>query len=191
MEFAHKEALEFIDLTHKLQQIRRKILVKNEHRFENDLEHQYQLAMLAWYLINSQKLKLDTNKAIRYALIHDIVEVYAGDTFFYGKQNGKKQREQKAARLLRKNFHKFKDLHRLIKNYESQSDKESKFVYALDKLIPIYNIYLDKGRTWRKFRITLQMLEEKKRDKVSVSIPTKHLFEEMLKDLKKNKKLFN
>ena len=75
--------IKFIDFTHQLQQVQRVVLIKNKDVCENDQEHMYQLAMVAWYLAEEQKLSLDKNKIIAYALVHDVVEGYAGDTFFY------------------------------------------------------------------------------------------------------------
>jgi putative hydrolase of HD superfamily len=50
---------------------------------ENDTEHSYNLAMTAWYLA-AYFPELDKNKLIRYALVHDLVEIHAGDTFAFG-----------------------------------------------------------------------------------------------------------
>lgn len=181
-----EKILEFIKLTHQLQKVERAILIPGKDRLENDLEHQYQLALLAWYIIDSEKIKLNLAKTIQYALVHDFVEVYAGDTMFFGKKRqGKKQREKKAALRIKKEFPEFKSLHKIIAAYENQRDKESRFVYALDKILPMYNIYLDGGRTWRKHQLTLPLLIQKKNKKIAVAPELKQYFKAIVAHIQK------
>lgn len=184
----------FIKLTHKLQKVKRIILVKDENRLENDLEHQYQLALFTWYIIESEKLKLNINKAIKYALVHDIVEAYAGDTLTFANPDKialQRRKEIIAIRRLKKGFPEFRELHKLIKAYEERIDKESKFVYALDKILPIYNNYLNDGKTWKKYKITLAMVKSKK-EKIKIFPQSIKYFNLIIKRLQKEeKRLFN
>ena len=186
-----EDLLKFAKLTHKFQQTKRAVLVRNEKRFENDLEHSYQLAMLAWYLVDSENLKINKNKVVQYALVHDLVEVYAGDThFYYGDKKLKLMREKKALLRIKKEFPKFKDIHKLIKLYEKSSDKESRFVHTLDKLIPVLNIYLDNGRTWKSDGITYEMLISNKTPYFAQSKELSGHFNQLVKRLKKQPSLF-
>jgi len=188
------DLLRFTKLIHKFQKVDRRVLIPKTDRWENDLEHSYQLTLTAWYLIEKNNLKLDIVKVLKYALVHDIVEAYAGDTYIYGDQkhvSSKKSREDLAAKRLEKEFPKFKSLHKLIIAYEDRKDLESKFVYALDKLIPIVNIHLDKGRTWKKENVTLKMLIEHKSSKVALDKTVQLCFIEMVGLLKKKKSNFN
>src|SRR6266498_1836918 len=180
--------VKFIQLTHEFQSVTRRIFVVGDSRRENDMEHSFQLALLAWYIADSEKLALDKNRLVQYALIHDLVEVYAGDTVPYGDKAllaTKKEREYNAAQRLQKEVPEFKDLHRLIEKYEARTDKESKFVYALDKIIPIFNIYLDSGHTWQADGVTLDMLIAYKTDKVAFDERIKKYFDELVRILKK------
>ena len=161
-----KDLLKFIQFTHKFQQIKRLVYVNNENRNENDMEHSYQLALLSWYLISTQKLSYNIDLVIKYSLIHDIVETYAGDTYFESSQNlkdTKEERETKALNQIVNEFPEFSDLTDLIKMYESKTDDEARFVYALDKMIPVLNIYLDKGRSWKRDNVTFEMIRNKDR----------------------------
>ncbi len=184
--------INFVKLTHKFQKVHRMILVPGKTRRENDMEHSYQLAMLAWYIKDAGNLNLDTDLLIKYALVHDLVEVYAGDTYFYTKDkdhaSSKEKREKDAQKKLKRNFPEFKELHSLIEKYEQKNDKESKFIYALDKIIPILNIYIDKGRSWKKDKVTFDMLVEKKTKKVKASKEVEDIFKQILSILRKNKK---
>lgn len=129
---------------------------------------------------------------IKYALVHDLVEIYAGDTFIYSTDeallNSQTKREQAAAARLTEEFPEFADLHLLIARYERRADKESKFVYALDKVLPVLNIYLDNGRTWKKKGITLQMLVDAKQSKAAVSSAVAGYFRELVTLLKEHEK---
>lgn len=183
-----QKILKFIEFTHEIQKVERAIYIRGQTRKENDMEHQYQLAMLAWYIISTEKLKLNIGKVLQYALAHDIVEAYAGDTFFFGPRRGKTQREKAALKRIEKEFPEFKDLHKIIENYEHKKDKESRFVYALDKILPICNIYFDKGRLWKEQQISLPLLLSKKKAKVAVAPELKSYYAELASLLKKEEK---
>lgn len=180
-----KELFEFIDLTHKFQQVERVIDLPNSNHRENDAEHSYQLTMVAWYLVTKHKLQLDLTLVIKYALIHDLVEAYAGDSFIYDgdpdREKKKKVKEEIAMKKLEENFPDFRDLHHLIKSYEKKTYQEAKFIWALDKMIPIWNIYLDNGRSWHKENISLKMLIENKTSKVKASDIVNDYFQETIK----------
>ena len=81
---------------------------------ENDMEHSYQLVMLAWYLMDAYKLDLDSNLVMRYCLVHDLVEVYAGDTYTFTQDvdhlSSKVEREEKALLLIKEKFQEFPEM---------------------------------------------------------------------------------
>lgn len=185
----------FNQLLNDFRKVERVVRANDRDRWENDVEHSYQLAMLAWYIVSSKKLNLDVNKVVRYALVHDFVEVYAGDTFFYGDEKElatKEKREKDALKKLKKELLEFPDMIDLVEDYENKIDKESKFIYALDKIEPILNIYQDGGRTWKEKDITIDMLYSKKKDKVAVDPTIKKYFDSIIELLKKEEKqLFN
>src|SRR5580700_7952445 len=72
--------LDFVSFTHEIREVKRSMWVKGEEQFENDSEHGYQLALIALYIIEENGLKLDAFKSMGIALVHDILEVYSGDT---------------------------------------------------------------------------------------------------------------
>lgn len=153
-------------------------------RQENDVEHSYQLAMLAWYIASSRDLGMDTDRIIRYALVHDLVEVYAGDTYVFSKDEdhlaSKEEREREAFERLKREFPEFSQLHDAIAGYEEKKDKESRFVYALDKIQPVINYYLDGGRSYRDIELSIDMIIETRVKKVDVSSEVKEYFDEIL-----------
>ena len=88
-----QDLIEFTKFTHSFQQIKRVIYANGEDRNENDAEHSYQLAMACWLVVETKKLKLDLNKIVKYALVHDLVEIYAGDTYFYSTDKNMQEKK--------------------------------------------------------------------------------------------------
>jgi putative hydrolases of HD superfamily len=189
--------LKFTEFTHQFQQIRRKVLVNHEDRWENDSEHSFQTALIAWYIVDYYKLALDLNKVIQYALIHDLVETYAGDSPLFNAPElraNKVEREREAlARIIAEFAIAAPSIVQSIQHYENKSDTESLFVYKVDKLVAPLNIYLDSGRSWKEQNIdfatmvapkdskfaddpTLNALWQELRTLIEVSdlLPTKH-----------------
>ncbi len=141
------DLIKYMKFLHQFQEVERSIwLQKNKSpRNENDSEHSYQLAMVGWYLAEKLNRKLDVNKIIKYALVHDLVEVYAGDISMYNSaektlETTKQQRELAAIEKIKVEFADFPEQIKMIMEYENKGDPESKFVYALDKLIAQVNI---------------------------------------------------
>lgn len=188
-----EDLLHYISFTHKYQQVKRAILATGEDRDENDAEHSYQLAMVAWYVVKTRELELDTNKVIQYALTHDLVEAYADDTPFHTKDKAllesKSQREHDALEQIKVNFVEFSDISKLIEDYEMRIDKEAKFVYALDKILPVINIYLDNGKTWKRDNISYEKIRTKDKQ-IEVSEDAQKLWKELLVLIEKDKQLF-
>lgn len=179
----------FSKMLHELQKVERVIRVPGSDRWENDVEHSYSLAMLAWYIIDAQKLTLDREKVFCYALAHDLVEVYAGDTYLFSEDqaflDSKIERERLAAERLVKEFPEVPEMHAAIRGYVTKEDPESRFVYALDKIEPMIKLYLDGGRTWKEKGVTLRMAYENKKDKVLFSPEIAAFFDEFMTLLRK------
>jgi putative hydrolase of HD superfamily len=191
------DLLKIIRLTNRFGQIRRVMLISGERRHENDLEHTAQLALVAWAIALQNKIKLRQDKLIMYALVHDLVEVYAGDTFLYSKNkkeiSSKEAREHKAMLRLKKEFPHLGTIHAFISNYEKRRDKESRFIYALDKILPILNIYLDGGKTWKpwkRYNISVKTIEDSKYHKVSLSPEIEPYWKDIIRLLKSKPSLF-
>lgn len=185
--------IEFQAFLHKFHNIDRVIhFSKSSDRRETDTEHSYTLAMLAWYIAQYFP-ELDTNKCIRLALVHDLVEIYAGDTFTFGDKamiDSKAERERMALEQFEKEWPDFKELTNDIHEYESLKTPESNFVYVLDKIVPVIIIYLGEGRTWKEFNITLNDIRENKKYKVLKSPQAAHYFNSLIELLKKRPELF-
>lgn len=181
--------LEFSKLLGAFQKVERALYVPGTDRRENDVEHSYHLAMTAWYLVSSEKLDLDLSLILKYALAHDLVEVHAGDTFVFSKDaahlESKQERELAAAQRIEKEFPEFPDLHELIQGYEKRENREAKFVYALDKILPILINYEDKGRAWKEHGVTLEKIKGEKANKIALSPEVVPYFDALIELLTK------
>ncbi len=155
------------------------------HHLENllafvDLTHRFQQTKRVIHAFNKEKL-------LQYALVHDLVEAYAGDTYFYrdaAADQKKKEAEHAAAQRIAREFPDFPALHTTIAAYEEQNDPESKLLYSLDKLLPVINIYRDGGRAWRRLGVTYEMTSIEKTKKITDPLITQYLTElrSLLKD---------
>lgn len=159
---------------------------------ENDTEHSYNLAMTGWYLSNWFP-ELDKNLVIKYGLVHDLVEVHAGDTYIYASAkelDSKQDREEKALKKLKKEWADFKDMTATIDAYETKADPEARFIYALDKIMSPMLIYLHDGYSWQKHDVTVKMLYDIKVEKVKLSPEIFPYFEQLHALLLKHPELF-
>ena len=180
-----EELFEYMTMLNAFRRVERVMRVAGTDRMENDQEHSYELAMMAWFLIDSEKIALNRDLVIKYALVHDLAEVYAGDTYVFSKDpaelTSKEHRESEARLRLSKEFPQFEEMHQLMEAYERREDRESRFVYALDKIHPLIDIYLDEhGFMYRKHKVTWQMLMDHKHAKVALSPEVKPYFDETM-----------
>lgn len=160
--------LDFLRLTHAAHKVERVARIPGESRYATMVEHSWQLAMLAWYIIDTEKLPLNKERVLTYALAHDLVEAYAGDTYIYDEAGraSKHGREKAARDRIAAEHPEFTDLVDTIDRYEKREDEESRFLYALDKTIDPLNIYLEEGLLWREKDVTLEMIRENKEEKI-------------------------
>src|SRR5574341_97953 len=188
------DIFKLIDLSNAFRSVRRTIPAVGQRRLENDAEHSYQLAALAWYLIEAHDLPLDNNRVIKYCLVHDLVEVYAGDIDPHSSdENAKAAKARKEAQALRKlnrRFDEWRSMTALMRSYERRRDPESRFVYALDKIQPILNIYRDSGDYYRRYKVTLAKWLEYNQKKVQQSPEVMRYFEKLVSLLRRRKGFF-
>jgi putative hydrolase of HD superfamily len=184
------QLLDFVKFTEEFRDVVRYEGSKLGKKVETSNEHSYQVAMVAWFLIEQDNLKLNKELCLMYALAHDLVEIYAEDTFIFDKKkkNSKHQREKKALIKIKKRFSEFKNLIKIIENYEKRKDKESKFIYILDKLLPPIQIYLEDGKMWHKKKVSLAKQFEYKNEIISPSAYFNEYWQELVKELTQNKK---
>jgi len=152
-------------------------------RLENDIDHSYSLAMTCWYLAPKIAPELSLEKIFRYALSHDIVELYAGDTFVFAHEDekaSKSDREDEAITQLENEWPDFSDMTLAAKGYKEKIDEEARFVKAVDKILPLLVIELGEGAAfWERHKITLDM-ERKNKVTIHVSEVVSPYYEKVL-----------
>jgi putative hydrolase of HD superfamily len=150
--------LQFILEIDKLKSIYRRTYLVDGARHENSAEHSWHLAMLALVLAEHANEPLDVAKVIRMVLIHDIVEIDAGDTYIYADQGNKAEREGVAADrifgLLPPDQE--AEFRRLWEEFESGATVEARFASALDRFVPQLHNYHTQGRSWKEHGITAE-----------------------------------
>ena len=160
----------FITLLHEVQRVKRFVHRPGETGPSNTGEHTFELAMMCWYIAQCEGLNLDQKKILKYALAHDLVEAYAGDTPAYDTdgQKDKAEREHTALKRIEQEFSEFPELIATIKTYEERADKESVFVYAVDKLIDPLGVSLETTEThWKRHGVTYRDMRQYKDAKIS------------------------
>lgn len=125
---------------------------------ESDTDHTVMLGVIACNIAAKLYPRLDIGKVAQYALVHDLVEAYAGDTHSFNITQEEKERkdmkEKGALETIRKQFPIFPWLTQTIEQYEALTDEEARFVKALDKCMPKVTHILNKGSYFRKIGTT-------------------------------------
>ena len=156
------DQIKFIVEVDKAKEIMRRTYVTNSERFENDAEHSWHLALMAPLLKEYIKEDVNIERVINMVIIHDLVEIDAGDTFCYDKEGNltKREREVKAAdrifNILPKN--QAKEIYDLWNEFEDMKTIESRYAACLDRLQPILNNIATGGRAWKENNTTKSMV---------------------------------
>lgn len=126
-------------------------------KHENDAEHSWHIAVMAMVLQEYSNAPIDVCKVIKMLLVHDLVEIYAGDTFCYDLEGNKskKDRELEAADKLYSilDEDKGKELRSLWDEFEEMETNEAIFAAAMDRMQPLFSNYYSGGGTWKKFNV--------------------------------------
>jgi putative hydrolase of HD superfamily len=126
-------------------------------QWENDAEHSWSLAMVACMLAPHIDPRLDIGKVAQFAVVHDITEVYAGDTNVFGPEKDhqtKEEREHNALLRIQKEFAHLPWLPKILTKYEKQDTPEALYVRSIDKYIALVFDYIDEGQYYRDNKLT-------------------------------------
>jgi putative hydrolase of HD superfamily len=163
-----EQQIEFILEMDKLKHIFRKSRLIRSERFENDAEHTWHLAVMAMLLAeHANEPDLNMLKVFKMLLIHDVVEIDAGDTFAYDDKGleGKYEREQAAANRLFGLLPEDQrdECMRLWEEFEARGTGEAKFAAAVDRLQPLLLNVQNEGQSWKEHGITSDRVLERNR----------------------------
>ena len=152
-----EKQLRFILELDKMKNLYRQTYVLHENRKENDAEHSWHIAVMAILLSEYANSDIDIPKVIKMLLLHDVVEIDAGDTYCYDDEGNasKAEREEKAAqrifRLLPDD--QSRESYDLWREFEDSMTSEARFAAVLDRLQPLLLNYTRNGISWQEHSI--------------------------------------
>lgn len=159
------QQVEFLVEVDKLKTILRQTHLIHQDRRENDAEHSWHLAIAAMVLVEHVNEEVDLAKVITMVLIHDLVEIDAGDTFCYDYEGAKDkaQREERAADrifgLLPED--QAQTFRNLWDEFEERETPEARFAAALDRFQPVLHNLHTGGGAWKRHGIPRAQVEDR------------------------------
>lgn len=157
-----KKQLNFLIEIDQVKNILRMTSIADGSRRENDAEHSWSLAMMAVLFAEYVDDQIDLLKVIKMVLIHDLVEIHAGDTFCFDEagMQDKEAREQASADkifgLLEQD--QGQELRQLWEEFESCETLEAEYAAMLDRLQPLIMNYINEGGTWAQHQISVEQV---------------------------------
>lgn len=143
----------------KLKAVLRRTRVKSaDKRLENSAEHSWHVALMALLFAEHANEPVDISRVVKMLLLHDVVEIDAGDTFVYDAAASEQQAEKELAAAQRL-FGMLPDdqrdeLSALWHEFEEAQSADAKFAKALDRLIPMLLNFHNQGQSWREHSVT-------------------------------------
>ncbi len=153
-----KKQLDFILEIDKEKNILRQTHLSDHGRRENDAEHAWHMAIMAYLLKEYSNEPIDVAKVMIMCLIHDVVEIDAGDTYAYDAEGLKTQKAREEA--AKERIYSLlpddqkQDLQALFDEFEERKTSEAKFARALDNLQPLLLNNSNDGGDWREHQVT-------------------------------------
>ena len=159
--------IEFIKEIDKIKYIQRRTKLFNSDRNENDAEHSWHLAMMAIVLSEYSDVKIDLLKVIKMVLIHDIVEIDAGDTFIYDQNKNHENTEEELISAKRifgiLPEEQASEFIEIWTEFEEGISNEAKFAKSMDRLEPLLQNTSNNGGTWKEFGVKYKTVYDKKK----------------------------
>jgi putative hydrolase of HD superfamily len=159
------QQLQFILEIDKLKDIYRRSYLTNSQRRENSSEHSWHVALIAMLLSEYGNEQTNLFRVLCMLLIHDLVEIDAGDTYCYDEQGAldKAEREKEAARrifgFLPEDQGGF--IRELWEEFEEGATPEAKFANAVDRFMPLLHNFYTQGKSWAENSITQDQVQQR------------------------------
>ncbi len=149
-----RNQIKFVMIIDDMKNIFRRNLIIDGSRRENDAEHSWHFAMLAMILEEYSAEKINIERVLKIALVHDLIEVYAGDTFAYDEKGNedKHDREMQAAEKLFGILDPVQgaEIRALWDEFEQMETPEARYANAIDRIQPLILNYMTNGHTWKE-----------------------------------------
>ena len=156
-----EESLKFVVEVDKLKSINRMTSIIGNTRKENDAEHSYHVALMAHILAKYADRPVNADHVAKMLLIHDVVEIDAGDTFAYDAKGyeDKEIREEKAAkRIFGLLGEEGKVWYALWREFEDMETDDSLFANGIDRLQPMMLNHYNHGGTWKEHQVPKEQI---------------------------------
>ena len=157
-----RKQMEFALEIDKEKNVFRQTHLSGKGRNENDAEHAWHMAIMAYLLKEYSNKDIDISRVMIMCLIHDIVEIDAGDTYAYDKEGLATQKEREDAAKERifsiLPEDQKKELTALFDEFEENNTPESKFAHAMDNLQPLMLNNSNGGGDWREHGVTKEQV---------------------------------
>ena len=144
--------------------LRRTVLIDGSRR-ENDAEHSWHIAVMAMLVEEYAPVKIDLGRVVQMCVVHDIVEIEAGDTFAYDTAGNadKEAREKEAADRIFSGLpeEQGKMLRRLWEEFDAMETADAKYAACMDRLQPFLHNTLTEGHTWGKGQVSRTAVEKR------------------------------
>lgn len=182
-----QKILSFIVEVDKIKNIMRRTLLVDGSRRENDAEHSWHLAIMAMLLTEYADDKNFTlDKVIKMVIVHDLVEIYAGDTFAFDVK-GNLEKEDKEKQAADKLFGQLpsnqgKQLRKLWEEFDEAKTPEARYAAALDRLQPFIHNLCTEGHTWVLGKVTKEQVYKRSGLAMEVLPALKPWMEEQIND---------
>lgn len=159
--------ISFIKEIDKVKYIQRKTKLFNSDRPENDAEHSWHLAVMTIVLAAHSDKPIDVLKVLKMVLIHDIVEIDAGDTFIYDSEKNHTNTDEELMAAQRifglLPTDQAEEFIVLWEEFEAGLTDEAKFAKSMDRLEPLLQNTSNNGGTWAEFNVPYQKVYDKKK----------------------------
>ena len=155
-----EKQLSFLREVDKAKSVFRNTILLDASRRENDAEHSWHMAICAMLFTEYLNEPVnDMGRLLKMIMLHDVIEIYAGDTFAYGsiaELSSKIDREKAAADKLFAILpaDQAKEFRSLWDEFENDVTPESKCAHLVDVFMPVYHNYITKGQKWHEFGVT-------------------------------------
>ena len=153
------QQLDFILELDRLKAVYRQALVKvDNNRFENSAEHSWHIALTAQVLHQYAEEEVDISRVVSMLLIHDIVEIDAGDTFAFAEQSLLDQQEDKEIAAANRIFgllpaKQFQSMKQLWSEFEEAQTADARFAKAIDRILPLLQNVKNEGGSWARHQV--------------------------------------
>lgn len=160
-----EKIMNFLIEIDKAKNIFRRNYICDGSRRENDAEHSWHISVMAMLIKEFGPADTDISKVIKMLLVHDLVEVYAGDTYCYDKEanKGKEEREEVSAKelfgILPEDLN--LEFYGLWREFEAGKTNEAVLAGVCDKLQPLLLNYISEGGAWKENDITKKQVLER------------------------------